>query len=112
VLERTNAMHVQLPEQVEWITIDVAWTRQKNILPSARKLLTPTGRVISLIKPHYEAKAALLKKGILPSEEIQHVLQQVQRDIEHAGFEMLQTVQSPIKGAKGNTEMLGLLRPR
>src|SRR5579859_3432282 len=37
VMERTNAMHVSLPERVGVVTIDVAWTRQRNILPSARK---------------------------------------------------------------------------
>src|SRR5450432_1736534 len=39
VMERTNAMHVQLPEMVEIVTIDISWTRQKNILPNARKML-------------------------------------------------------------------------
>src|SRR5437588_11102724 len=36
VMERTNAMHVVLPEPVALVTIDVAWTRQRNILPAAR----------------------------------------------------------------------------
>src|SRR3954464_11050910 len=27
VMERTNAMHVQLPEKVGLVTIDVAWTK-------------------------------------------------------------------------------------
>src|SRR3954471_4903391 len=46
VMERTNAMHVTLPEPVDIVTIDVAWTRQKNILPAARKLLKPAGTAI------------------------------------------------------------------
>src|SRR5688572_17870582 len=33
VMERTNAMHVQLPERVDLVTIDVAWTRQLLIRP-------------------------------------------------------------------------------
>jgi 23S rRNA (cytidine1920-2'-O)/16S rRNA (cytidine1409-2'-O)-methyltransferase len=94
VLERTNAMHVKLLEPVQLISIDVAWTRQKNILPSARRLLDANGIVISLIKPHYEASQTLAE---------------VKTDIEAAGFQLLQTVESPIKGAKGNTEFLGLL---
>jgi 23S rRNA (cytidine1920-2'-O)/16S rRNA (cytidine1409-2'-O)-methyltransferase len=110
VLERTNAMHVELPEPVELITIDVAWTRQKNILPSAGRLLAPGGTVVSLIKPHYEASQAILRKGILPAEAIADVLEHVKREIESAGFTLVQTVESPIKGAKGNTEILGLLR--
>src|SRR2546423_14723359 len=36
VMERTNAIHVKLPEQVQIVTIDVAWTRQRIILPAAR----------------------------------------------------------------------------
>src|SRR3989344_8494735 len=34
VMERTNAMHVTLPEKMDFITIDVGWTRQKLILPN------------------------------------------------------------------------------
>src|SRR5438132_3276476 len=34
VMERTNAMHAELPEKVARITIDVAWTKQKHILPA------------------------------------------------------------------------------
>src|SRR3954453_6397647 len=29
VMERTNAIHVRLPEPVDLVTIDVAWTKQK-----------------------------------------------------------------------------------
>src|SRR5256885_13294789 len=39
VMERTNAMHVELPEPVQLVTIDVAWTKQRHILPSAKRLL-------------------------------------------------------------------------
>src|SRR3954467_13549113 len=55
VMERTNAMHVTLPEPVAFITIDVAWTRQKHILPAARRLISDGGRVVALVKPHYES---------------------------------------------------------
>src|SRR6266568_6949275 len=52
VLERTNAMHVTLPEPVALVTIDVAWTKQRNILPAARRILASDGTVVTLIKPH------------------------------------------------------------
>ena len=113
VMERTNAMHVTLPEAVDWVSIDVAWTKQKHILPSAMKLLKPgTGRVITLIKPHYEADPSLLKQGILPAEAIDAVVTDVIKQITQAGFEVLSTVTSPILGAKGNTEILALLKTR
>jgi 23S rRNA (cytidine1920-2'-O)/16S rRNA (cytidine1409-2'-O)-methyltransferase len=110
VMERTNAMHVSLPERVELVTIDVAWTRQQKILPSARTLVHPNGRVITLIKPHYEASPPQLRKGILMPDQMPVVLDAVQRDIAQAGFEQLGIVESPIKGSQGNTELLALLR--
>src|SRR4051794_9895232 len=39
VMERTNAMHVQLPEAVDLVTIDVAWTKQRFILANAKRAL-------------------------------------------------------------------------
>src|SRR5207247_2194247 len=60
VMERTNAMHVTLPERVSLVTIDVAWTKQKHILPAAAKMLADGGAVVTLIKPHYEAAQELL----------------------------------------------------
>ena len=55
IKERTNAMHVTLPELVDVVTIDVGWTRQEKILPVAATLLKPGGMLLSLIKPHYES---------------------------------------------------------
>ena len=110
VLERTNAMHVHLPEPIDLVTIDVAWTRQRNILPAAKLILKPAGIVISLIKPHYEAPTSQLRKGILGSDDIPAVFVAVQHDIRAAGFELIQYTTSPIKGSKGNTELLAMLR--
>ena len=111
VLERTNAMHVTLPEPAAVVTIDVAWTRQRHILPAARRLLAVGGSVVSLVKPHYEAAPADLRKGILPTDRIPAILDAVRADAAAAGFDLLVTVESPVKGAKGNTEVLVLLRP-
>jgi 23S rRNA (cytidine1920-2'-O)/16S rRNA (cytidine1409-2'-O)-methyltransferase len=112
VMERTNAMHVELPLQVDVVTIDVAWTRQRNILPSARRVVRGDGLVISLIKPHYESHASQLRKGILPDEKLSDVMVAVEKDITASGFDLVRTTVSPIRGAKGNTEMLAWLRPR
>lgn len=111
VMERTNAMHLTLPEPAAIITIDVAWTRQRNILPAARRMLGVEGRVISLVKPHYEAPRDLLKRGILGGEHLESVLESVRKDIAAAGFELMAETMSPIKGSQGNSEALVLLRP-
>jgi 23S rRNA (cytidine1920-2'-O)/16S rRNA (cytidine1409-2'-O)-methyltransferase len=111
VMERTNAMHVRLSERVGLVTIDVAWTKQKHILPAARRMLADNGSVVSLIKPHYEADAAWLARGVLPAERVPEVVDAVKVDIRGAGLEVIGTIVSPIQGAKGNTEILAHLRP-
>lgn len=111
VMERTNAMHVNLPERVPFICIDVAWTRQRRILPSARKLISLGGTVVTLIKPHYEADRAWLVKGVLPAERVDEVVDAVKLDITAAGFEFIGLTRSPILGGEGNTEVLAQLRP-
>jgi 23S rRNA (cytidine1920-2'-O)/16S rRNA (cytidine1409-2'-O)-methyltransferase len=111
VMERTNAMHVALPELVQFISIDVAWTKQRKILPAARQMLDATGECVTLIKPHYEADPKLLRNGVLPAENLAEVLSSVTGNIPQHGFEVLGTVESPIRGAKGNAEVLAHLRP-
>lgn len=107
VMERTNAMHVVLSEKCDLITIDTSWTKQKNILPNAFENLKPNGRIISLIKPHYEAG-----KGHLKVEQVEQVLQVVQEEIRRVGGEIEKIIESPILGGKGkNREYLALIVP-
>ena len=112
VMERTNAMHAELPQPVDFVCVDVAWTRQKRILPAAHRLLKPGGQAVVLIKPHYEAERAWLVKGILPAERVDEVVEAVRRDIVAAGFDVRAIMPSPIKGGEGNAEALAHLFPR
>lgn len=111
VMERTNAIHVELPESPRFVTIDVAWTKQRIILPAAKRVLAAGGSVVTLIKPHYEADATLLRGGVLPSEALATVVEIAKGEIEKAGFEVVAITDSPIRGAKGNAELLAHLRP-
>ena len=112
VMERTNAMHATLPESVGVVTIDVAWTKQRHILPAARRMVRDDGFVVTLIKPHYEADPSQLRGGVLPGEAVDAVVETVKRAIADAGFDVAGTTHSPLKGAKGNAEVLAVLRPR
>lgn len=112
VMERTNAMHVQLPEPVDLVTIDVGWTRQNRILPNACRMLKPDGRIITLIKPHYEAQRKQIHRGVLPPEQAHELLAEVQKQIENCGLKVDEVMESPITGQKGNLEFLALLQLR
>ncbi len=111
VMERTNAMHVKLPEKVDLITIDTAWTRQLLIIPNALDNVKDGGIIISLIKPHYEAPKNYLEKGRLKDEFVEEVLKTVKNDIITVGGKVVDIVESPIVGEKGkNREFLALIQ--
>jgi len=109
VMERTNAMHLELPEPVDLVTIDVGWTRQRHVLPAARRLLAPDGRIISLVKPQYEAAETQRKAGVVAEDDLEAVLARVRIDVQEAGVELLTETRSPLRGGGGNAEFLFLL---
>lgn len=109
VMERTNAMHAELPERVDLVTVDAGWTIQSKILPNAELMLKMGGHVITLIKPHYEAPKNLLQKGVLPDDQTDGVLTRVREEMISMGWEILNTTISPIRGHGGNREILALL---
>lgn len=110
VLERTNAMHVTLPEPVDLVTIDVAWTRQRLILPHALTLVKPGGLILSLIKTQYEADPATVLRGRLPEELADGVAHGVIEQLRAAELPVIDYAPSPIEGGKGNREYWVLLR--
>ena len=110
VRERTNALHVKLPEPVDIVVIDVGWTRQEKILPPARKLLKPGGSILTLIKPHYESELAQKQRGVLEETESIAVLEEVRHKIQTLGLEIAGIVKSPIEGQKGNVEFVAWLK--
>jgi len=120
LLERTNALHAELPttdERPDLIVIDLGWTPQRLCLPVARKWAKSGGHVITLVKPHYELEASekdLLVKGVLALPEAERVTNRVLAMIPSLGFNVLRSTISPIAGSKGNksgnAEWLALLQ--
>jgi 23S rRNA (cytidine1920-2'-O)/16S rRNA (cytidine1409-2'-O)-methyltransferase len=115
VKDRTNALHVKLPEPVNIVAIDVGWTKQSKILPIVATLITPDADILTLIKPHYESEQAKTQKGVLTPEQSEQVLHHVLDQIEQpggGGWKIHGTVRTPIEGQKGNTEYIAWLRRR
>ena len=110
VLERTNAMHINLSEKVDLVTVDTSWTRQLLVLPNAANNLKVGGKIITLVKPHYEAPREYLIKGKLQDTYLDMVLDKVRNDVENCGLSIIDITESPILGEKGkNREFLMLL---
>ncbi len=107
--ERTNALDFRPPEPADLISIDVGWTPQRLILPAARRGLAPGGRVISLIKPHYEAPRHWLRGGVLVPERLPEICRTCRQDATELGWNIDAEIDSPILGQGGNRELLWLL---
>jgi len=112
VMERTNALYADVPEPVDLVAIDVAWTPQKLIVPAARKWLKPGGTIVSLLKPHYELAKLQGKKPRVPltAEQSAEVVQEVSRQLAELGCPVQAVLPSTVIGKGGNTEYLLLIR--
>ena len=115
VMERTNALHPpdDLPE-VDLVTIDLAWTRQRHAVPAALKWRPR--HIVTLIKPHYECDAptGTKRRTILTDDAAAEVTQRVLAGMPALGVEVRGRVISPIRGGggrgkSGNVEYLVLL---
>lgn len=119
--ERTNALHAEAPAGgVDLVVLDLAWTPQRLAIPAALKWVAPGGRIITLIKPHYELRdeeKAWLDRGFLPHERVPGVVTRVEAEMPALGAKVLGSTQSPLVGGKtskkagvpGNIEWLTLL---
>jgi 23S rRNA (cytidine1920-2'-O)/16S rRNA (cytidine1409-2'-O)-methyltransferase len=113
VMEKTSALEVELPEKVDFISIDVGWTRQHFIIPKALSLLKDDGQIVSLLKPHYEAEKKHLKKGKVAPEFLAEIVEKVKNEIEAGGAQVIKIIESPIVGGKGgNVEYLLLVEKK
>lgn len=116
VRERTNALHAPTPSDgVDLVVMDLAWTCQRHAVPAALRWLRPNGRIITLIKPHYESQGTerkALVKGALPPAIAATVVERVLGLMPELGARVLADSPSPVIGGGGNSEHLALLAPR
>jgi len=110
VCERTNALHYVCPEPCDLVTVDVGWTPQRLILPAVRHTLRPGGRVLTLIKPQYEAPREWLSGGVVPPERLPAVRDACRQDVRGLGWQIAREIESPLRGHGGNTEYVWLLQ--
>lgn len=114
VMERTNIRYVtpeQLGEPLDLSVIDVSFISLKIVLPTIKELLKPSGQVLCLIKPQFEAgKEKVGKKGVVREPEThKEVLDHFVALAGELGFTILGLTFSPVKGPEGNIEFLGHL---
>ena len=114
VMEKTNIRYVtpeQLGEPLDLSVVDVSFISLKIVLPAIQKLLKPTGQVLCLIKPQFEAgREKVGKKGVVRDPDVHlEVLENFLTHAKDSGFAVLDITFSPIRGPEGNIEYLGYL---
>ncbi len=114
-LERTNMRKVtkdQVPDPIDFFSIDVSFISLRLLLPVARQLLTENGQAVCLIKPQFEAgREKVGKKGVVRDKKVHtEVIQGIFDFCLENGYDVLNMDFSPIKGPEGNIEYLIHLR--
>ena len=110
-LERTNARYLtreQVPEEIDFFSVDVSFISLRIILPAVRPLLRDGGQAVCLIKPQFEAgRETVGKKGVVRDRAVhEEVVETICRFAVENGYSVLGLTFSPVKGPEGNIEYL------
>ena len=119
VMEKTNARELtpaRFPKPftpVDVIVIDCSFISLRKILPPAVALLRPSGTIVALIKPQFEAGKVEADKGAgvitdpLIHERVIRELQEFTGSL--PGLSWRSVTESPLLGPAGNREFLSLI---
>jgi 23S rRNA (cytidine1920-2'-O)/16S rRNA (cytidine1409-2'-O)-methyltransferase len=111
--EGVNARYIDATnfgKMFDLIVIDVSFISLTLILPAAKKLLSPSGQIVCLIKPQFEVGAGCLgKNGIVTDGTLREAARQsVNSFASSLHLNVSGTIESPITGGDGNIEYLSL----
>ncbi len=114
-MERTNfryVTHEQIPENIDFASVDVSFISLKIILPVMYELLKDGGQAVCLIKPQFEAgREKVGKKGVVRDVNVHtEVIENIVSFAAQQKFEVSGLSFSPVKGPEGNIEYLIFLK--
>jgi len=116
--EGTNARHLvaaDFPEPIAAVVLDASFIGLGKLLPAVSAVLGGAGELLALIKPQFEAGAALARehRGVIrdPGQR-QSIIAEVLGELEREGFEVLGSSDSCLPGPKGNIEHFVRARKR
>jgi 23S rRNA (cytidine1920-2'-O)/16S rRNA (cytidine1409-2'-O)-methyltransferase len=100
-----------VPDPVALVVIDVSFISLTKVLPPIMKFLRSPAYVIALIKPQFEVGKGQVGRGGIVRDDAQRTeaVHRVVRFAADIGLRTVRTVTAPIKGKKGNQEILAIL---
>jgi 23S rRNA (cytidine1920-2'-O)/16S rRNA (cytidine1409-2'-O)-methyltransferase len=111
LLERTNIRYIdrsRIPEPVDLAVVDVSFISLTLVLPAVVPLLRERGRLVALVKPQFEVGKGQVGSGGIVRNEGQRraVTEKVISCAASLGLRLTGVLDSPVKGRKGNQEIL------
>lgn len=113
VMERTNLRTLTpdtIGKQVDLVTLDLSFISILKVMQAVNAVLKPGGKLITLIKPQFEADKASVGKGGIVRDAAVHerIIADVPAAIVAQGYTCCGVIESPIRGTDGNKEFLAL----
>ncbi|CAM3132033.1 TlyA family RNA methyltransferase [Streptobacillus felis] len=107
-LEQIHIKDLILKEKVDYIVIDVSFISLTKVIPYFEKFSKDDTKVIALIKPQFEVgKEKISKNGIVIEKEYHdEAIRKVVASFKENNYEIVEVIDSPILGGKGNKEFL------
>jgi 23S rRNA (cytidine1920-2'-O)/16S rRNA (cytidine1409-2'-O)-methyltransferase len=112
VYERTNVRALvpgAVGDPADVGVADLSFISLRTVLPSILPLIVPSGDLVLLVKPQFEAgrEEAARGRGVISDPEIwRRVLHEVTSALQGGGTAIMGAMASPITGADGNVEFL------
>ncbi|PNY11812.1 rRNA methyltransferase-like protein, partial [Trifolium pratense] len=109
IIERTNLRYLkELPQKVDLVTLDLSFISILTVMPAVVSVMKEDAALVTLVKPQFEAQRSQVGKGGIVKDPVVHqeVLEKITKGVESFGFCSKGWIESPLKGAEGNTEFL------
>ncbi|WP_437926881.1 TlyA family RNA methyltransferase [Sorangium sp. So ce291] len=110
VRDRVNARELQREDfdsPIDLVVVDASFISISRLIDAIARLLRPSGDLVALIKPQFEAgrEAAARGRGVIRDEATRlAAIAEARQAVEAAGFSVVGEVDSAVRGPKGNVE--------
>jgi 23S rRNA (cytidine1920-2'-O)/16S rRNA (cytidine1409-2'-O)-methyltransferase len=115
IREGVNARYLtpaDFSQQFDLVVMDVSFTSATKVLPAIAPLVIESGSIIILIKPQFEVGRGEVGSGGIVRDATKRlrVVEEVNNAAAALGLNAVKVIESPIQGAEGNVEFLGLYK--
>ena len=111
IMEKVNLRNIEgIARIIDFVSLDLSFISVLKVIPALLPLLKPNAKIVILIKPQFEAERKDVSRGGIVRDDAVHkkVIEAVCAGMREFGFKVIGITESPITGATGNKEFLGL----